>query len=262
VEDLAKMPHLLIAGATGSGKSVAINSLIIGMMYKIAPSDLRFILIDPKRVELSSFNGCPHLFLPTVTEPQEAMRVLLWGIEEMERRYRLMADASVKNIADYNKKILTGKIAISPVEEIISAMQKNPKAIIHGMTFPHIVIVIDEIADLMMKMGTEMEDILVRLAQMARSAGIHLIIATQRPSADVVTGLIKANFPARIAFRVATKWDSRVVLDSSGAETLLGNGDMLFLNPFGGDLIRAHGAYVSEEEIEQITEDLKAAGGG
>ncbi|NPA95759.1 MAG: DNA translocase FtsK [Thermodesulfobacteria bacterium] len=234
VTDLARMPHLLIAGATGTGKSVGLNSMICSLLYRLGPDTLRLLMIDPKRIELSLYDGIPHLIHPVVSEPKEATRALKWAVMEMERRYQLLEEAHARNIAGYNKQ------ADEPL--------------------PYLVVIIDELADLMMVSSKEVEASIARLAQMARAAGMHIIIATQRPSVDVLTGLIKANFPARISFKVSSKVDSRTILDTMGAERLLGNGDMLFLPPGTSNLERIHGAYISESEILKIVEFLKAQG--
>ncbi|WP_417912868.1 DNA translocase FtsK 4TM domain-containing protein [Candidatus Electronema sp. TJ] len=235
VADLARMPHLLIAGATGAGKSVAINAFICSILYKAKPDLVRLLMIDPKRIELSVYEGIPHLLHPVVVEPKMASRALLWAVREMERRYRLLEEARVKSFATYNE----------------TAEEK----------LPYIVIVVDELADLMMVASKDVETSIARLAQMARAAGMHIILATQRPSVDVLTGLIKANFPTRISFKVSSKVDSRTILDSSGAEHLLGAGDMLFLPPGAAKLQRIHGAYISETETERIIHFLKEQGG-
>ncbi|MCF6291521.1 MAG: DNA translocase FtsK [Desulfobacterales bacterium] len=232
--DLAKMPHLLIAGATGSGKSVAINAIICSILFRATPDEVRFLLIDPKRIELSGYEAIPHLLHPVVVEPKMANRALQWAVREMERRYELLDELRVKNIASYNE--------------------------VAGEKLPLIVIVVDELADLMMVSSRDVEDSIARLAQMARAAGIHLILATQRPSVDVLTGLIKANFPTRISFKVFSKIDSRTILDSTGAEHLLGDGDMLLLPPRKARLQRIHGAYISEKEIERIVSFIKEQG--
>ena len=234
VTDLARMPHLLIAGATGTGKSVGLNSMICSLLYRLGPDKLRLLMIDPKRIELSLYDGVPHLIHPVVSEPKEATRALRWAVMEMERRYQLLEEAHARNMAGYNKQ----------AEEPL----------------PYLVVIIDELADLMMVSSKEVEASIARLAQMARAAGMHIIIATQRPSVDVLTGLIKANFPARISFKVSSKVDSRTILDTMGAERLLGNGDMLFLPPGTSNLERIHGAYISEAEILKIVEFLKAQG--
>jgi S-DNA-T family DNA segregation ATPase FtsK/SpoIIIE len=234
--DLAKMPHLLVAGSTGSGKSVALNAMLVSMLYKLTPDELKLILIDPKRLEFAPYADIPHLLFPIVTDPRKAAPVLSWVVRTMEERYEQMAQCGVRNIGDYN--IL--------------------KTSLNETTMPFIVVVIDELADLMMTAAREVEDLIARIAQMARAAGIHLLVATQRPSVDVITGLIKVNFPSRISFRVTSKIDSRTILDCSGAEKLLGRGDMLFLDGASASLKRAHGAYVSDKEIETIVAYTKA----
>lgn len=238
VADLAKMPHLLVAGATGSGKSVSLNSMILSILFKATPSQVRFLMIDLKMLELSFYEGIPHLLLPVVTNAKNAKTALRWMTDEMERRYALMAQKGVRNIEKYNHKVLRDG------EE----------------TIPYIIVVIDELADLMMTAPKEVEEYIARLAQMARASGIHLILATQRPSVDVLTGIIKANFPARVACKVFSKVDSRTILDTNGAESLLGYGDMLFLSPGIGRLQRLHGSYVSEGEIKRIVEFLRQQG--
>lgn len=242
VTDLDRMPHLLIAGATGSGKSVSLNCMVCSILYKATPAEVRFIMIDPKRLELGVYEGIPHLLTPIVTDPKEAANALSWAVTEMEERYKLLAQHGVRNIDQYNHLVESASIE-SEGEEAGS--------------LPYIVIIVDELADLMMTAGKEVEMSLTRLAQMARAIGIHLILATQRPSVDVLTGLIKANFPARISFRVSSKIDSRTILDCNGAEQLLGQGDMLFLPPGTSRLVRIHGAYISEKEIKNITDFLK-----
>ncbi|MCS7280031.1 MAG: DNA translocase FtsK 4TM domain-containing protein [Desulfobacterota bacterium] len=238
VADLAKMPHLLVAGSTGSGKSVSLNSMICSILFKATPIHVRFLMIDLKMLELSFYDGIPHLLLPVVTNPKNAKLSLRWLIDEMERRYTIMAQKGVRNIDKYNQK-----------------MEKEGNELL-----PYIVVVIDELADLMMVSTREVEEYIARLAQMARASGIHLIIATQRPSVDVLTGIIKANFPARISFQVSSKVDSRTILDTNGAESLLGQGDMLFLSPGIGRLQRIHGPFVSENEIRRIVDFLKSQG--
>lgn len=237
VVDLAKMPHLLIAGSTGSGKSVALNALLVSLLCKLKPDDLKLILIDPKRLEFSAYEDIAHLVFPIVTDTKKVVPVLKWAVREMEERYQKMADMGVKNIFDYNSKI--GK-----------ADEKN-------CLMPNLVIMIDELADLMMTVGKDLEGQIARIAQMARAAGIHMIVATQRPSVDVITGIIKVNFPSRISFRVTSKVDSRTILDCCGAEKLLGKGDMLLLGASSAFLSRLHGAYVSNEEIERVVEHIK-----
>jgi len=243
VSTMDKMPHLLIAGATGAGKSVALNTMINSFLYKAAPEQVKLIMIDPKRIELSMYDGIPHLITPVVTNAKKATNALYWAVKEMERRYELLAEMKTRNILQYNKKVGREK-----PEEGKDAPEK----------LPYIVIIIDELADLMMVASRDVEVALTRLAQMARAAGIHLVIATQRPSVDVLTGIIKANFPTRLTFQVSSKTDSRTIIDMNGAESLLGNGDMLFLPPGAGKLQRIHGAYISEAEVTRITEFLRA----
>jgi S-DNA-T family DNA segregation ATPase FtsK/SpoIIIE len=274
VADLARMPHLLVAGATGSGKSVSINTMILSLLYRAAPEDVRFIMVDPKRLELSIYEGIPHLLLPVVTDPKKAGLALNWALHEMERRYRLLSDKQVRNIEGYNKKIAAEppapeapaedeEISFPEVDDNGQLLLPNhgngEEELVHGH-LPYIVIMVDELADLMMVAGREIEESITRLAQMARAAGIHLILATQRPSVDVITGLIKANFPTRISFKVVSRTDSRTILDVMGAETLLGNGDMLFRPPGSSILKRIHGAYVSEREVERVVAFLKKQG--
>ncbi len=240
VAELDKMPHLLIAGATGSGKSVALNAMVCSLLYKSTPDAVRLIMIDPKRIELSSYDGIPHLIAPVVTDVKKATHALFWAVREMERRYELLSELNARNIHQYNQKI-----------EKLEKQETTPEKL------PFIVIVIDELADLMMVSSRDVEVALTRLAQMARAAGIHLILATQRPSVDVLTGIIKANFPTRLTFQVSSKTDSRTIIDANGAENLLGNGDMLFMPPGTAKLRRIHGAYISEAEIARITGFLK-----
>ncbi|MGQ9922204.1 MAG: DNA translocase FtsK [Desulfobacca sp.] len=246
VADLAKMPHLLIAGATGTGKSVGLNSMIISILYKATPEEVRFLMVDPKRIELSTYEGIPHLLHPVVTNPKVATTALRWAVDEMERRYSLLSDLEVRNIENYNQKLIKEQKVYSDDEE-------EPQL----RLLPYIVIIIDELADLMLVSSRETEEYLIRLAQKSRAAGIHLILATQRPSVDVITGLIKANFPTRISFQVSSKVDSRTILDTVGAERLLGLGDMLFIPPGTSRLKRIHGAYISEEEVKRVVEYLK-----
>ncbi len=252
IANLAKMPHLLIAGATGTGKSVCINALLTSLLYRNVPEDVRLLLIDPKRIELSSYEGIPHLVHPVVTDAKKATRALRWAVEEMELRYKLLAEKNVRNIESYNRVIEKEKEAAvhneTPVEE-------EPSLAHHRL--PFIVIIIDELADLMMVASREVEESITRLAQMARACGIHLILATQRPSVDVLTGIIKANIPTRISFQVSSRVDSRTILDGSGAETLLGSGDMLFVPPGTAKLQRIHGAFVSDAEVQRVTEFWK-----
>lgn len=250
VADLAKMPHLLIAGATGAGKSVGVNSLIVSILYKARPDEVKFILIDPKRLELGLYEDIPHLATPIITDPKRAAISLKWAVAEMERRYKELAGWGVRNIDGFNAEVLRRNL-VKDYDETTNEPHK---------TLPYIVIIIDELADLMMVSGHEVEESITRLAQMARAVGIHLVLATQRPSVDVITGLIKANFPSRISFRVSSKVDSRTIIDANGAEQLLGRGDMLFLPPGTSRLIRVHGAYVDEAEIGRIVSHIKAQG--
>src|SRR5687767_1748537 len=249
VADLAKMPHLLIAGTTGAGKSVGVNSLIVSILYRARPDEVKLILIDPKRLELGLYEDIPHLATPIIVDPKVASRSLKWAVAEMERRYRDLAGWGVRNIDGYNTEIMRRNL----VKEYDDKGEPHKP-------LPYIVVIIDELADLMMTSGREVEESITRLAQMARAVGIHLVLATQRPSVDVITGLIKANFPSRIAFRVASKVDSRTIIDTNGAEHLLGRGDMLFLPPGTSRLIRVHGAYVDESEIGRIVAHSKAQG--
>jgi len=260
VSDLSKMPHVLVAGTTGSGKSVAINTMILSMLYKATPEQVRMIMIDPKMLELSIYEGIPHLLTPVVTDMKEAQSALRWAVAEMERRYKLMSKVGVRNLAGFNQKI---EDAAEQGESIRDPLFQLTKPLEDGESFPtlttlpQIVIVIDELADMMMIVGKKVEELIARLAQKARAAGIHLILATQRPSVDVLTGLIKANVPTRISFQVSSRIDSRTILDQGGAEALLGNGDMLFL-PSGTSIpIRAHGAFVGDEEVHHVVEYLK-----
>ncbi|MBU5611745.1 DNA translocase FtsK [Geomonas azotofigens] len=285
VTDLAKMPHLLVAGATGSGKSVAINTMILSLLYTSTPNDVRIIMVDPKMLELSVYEGIPHLLLPVVTNPKKAALALKWAVEEMGRRYRLMSDKGVRNIDSYNRELERQEkedaenraretVVVEEIDEAdhledpedmeareaaIQAFLAKEEQLEHGH-LPYIVVIVDELADLMMVAGREIEESIARLAQMARAAGIHLILATQRPSVDVITGLIKANFPARISFQVSSKIDSRTILDGNGAESLLGAGDMLFLPPGTSKMLRSHGAFVSDAEVQRVVEFLKKQG--
>ena len=260
VTDLAKMPHLLIAGATGAGKSISLNSMICSLLYKANPEEVKMIMIDPKRLELSAYDGIPHLLNPVVTEPKQAATVLKWLVEEMERRYRLLAEKGVRNIDRYNQKLEsestgTARIVVDLKEG--SSLDEKSESIERHKRLPYITVIIDELADLMMISSKEVEESIARLAQMARAAGIHMIVATQRPSVDVLTGIIKVNFPARISFQVSSKIDSRTILDTNGAEHLLGSGDMLFLLPGTSKLQRIHGAYLSEGEIKRVVAFIK-----
>ncbi|KRB88972.1 DNA translocase FtsK [Noviherbaspirillum sp. Root189] len=257
VADLAKMPHLLVAGTTGSGKSVGINATILSLLYKSDPNNVRMILIDPKMLEMSVYEGIPHLLAPVVTDMRQAGHALNWAVAEMERRYKLMSKLGVRNLAGYNTKIAE---ADKKEEKIPNPFSLTPDAPEPLEKLPTIVIIIDELADLMMVVGKKVEELIARIAQKARAAGIHLILATQRPSVDVITGLIKANIPTRIAFQVSSKIDSRTILDQMGAETLLGMGDMLYMPPGTGLPVRVHGAFVSDDEVHRVVEHLKAQG--
>ncbi len=257
VADLAKMPHLLVAGTTGSGKSVGINATILSLLYKADPADVRLILIDPKMLEMSVYEGIPHLLAPVVTDMRQAGHALNWAVNEMERRYKLMSKLGVRNLAGYNGKIAE---AAKREEHIPNPFSLTPDAPEPLDKLPTIVIIIDELADLMMVVGKKVEELIARIAQKARAAGIHLILATQRPSVDVITGLIKANIPTRIAFQVSSKIDSRTILDQMGAETLLGMGDMLYMPPGTGLPVRVHGAFVSDDEVHRVVKHLQSTG--
>jgi len=275
VMNLQKAPHLLVAGATGSGKSVAINTFVCSILYSATPEDVRLIMVDPKMLELSIYEGIPHLLLPVVTDPKQAATALRWAVKEMERRYKLMADMGVRNLASFNAKVeslkerpgqaLPERLRLARLKREAKGEPDPPGVVLDAdgtevEKLPLIVVIIDELADLMMVASKEVEHSIARLAQMARASGIHLVLATQRPSVDVITGLIKANFPTRISFQVASKVDSRTILDRGGAENLLGMGDMLFLPPGTSQVQRVHGAFVSEEEVHQIVAHLKAQG--
>ena len=257
VADLAKMPHVLVAGTTGSGKSVGINAMILSLLYKAEARDVRLLMIDPKMLEMSVYEGIPHLLCPVVTDMKQAANGLNWCVAEMERRYKLMSKLGVRNLAGYNSKIDEAKAREESIPNPFSLTPEEPEPL---QRLPHIVIVIDELADLMMVVGKKIEELIARLAQKARAAGIHLILATQRPSVDVITGLIKANIPTRIAFQVSSKIDSRTVLDQMGAETLLGMGDMLYMASGTGLPIRVHGAFVSDDEVHRVVSYLKEQG--
>ncbi len=257
IADLARMPHLLVAGTTGSGKSVAVNAMILSLIYKSEPREVRLILIDPKMLELSVYEGIPHLLAPVVTDMKLAPNALNWCVGEMERRYKLMSQLGVRNVAGYNQKVVDGRKAGKP---LLNPAPLDPAAPDALDEMPLIVVVVDELADLMMVTGKKIEELIARIAQKARAAGIHLILATQRPSVDVITGLIKANIPSRIAFQVASKVDSRTILDQMGAEALLGQGDMLYLPPGTGYPQRVHGAFVSDAEVHRVVEYLRAQG--
>ncbi|GIX21605.1 MAG: DNA translocase FtsK [Gammaproteobacteria bacterium] len=262
VADLARMPHLLVAGTTGSGKSVAINAMLLSLLYKATPADVRLILIDPKMLELNVYEGIPHLLAPVVTDMKESANALRWCVAEMERRYKLMAALGVRNIAGYNRRLREaerrGETLPDPLFKADPAdPDAGPPPLVH---LPYIVVVVDEYADMMMVVGKKVEELIARLAQKARAAGIHLILATQRPSVDVITGLIKANIPCRIAFQVSSRVDSRTILDQMGAEQLLGHGDMLFLPPGTSVPVRVHGAFVDDHEVHRVVAHLKKTG--
>ncbi|WP_322105220.1 DNA translocase FtsK [Paraburkholderia sp. J41] len=255
--DLAKMPHLLVAGTTGSGKSVGINAMILSLLYKASAEQVRMILIDPKMLEMSVYEGIPHLLCPVVTDMRQAGNALNWTVAEMERRYKLMSKLGVRNLAGYNNKIEEANKREEKIPNPFSLTPDDPEPL---AKLPNIVVVIDELADLMMVVGKKVEELIARIAQKARAAGIHLILATQRPSVDVITGLIKANVPTRMAFQVSSKIDSRTILDQMGAESLLGMGDMLYLPPGSGLPVRVHGAFVSDEEVHRVVDKLKEQG--
>lgn len=257
VADLAKMPHLLVAGTTGSGKSVGVNAMILSLVYKSDPDAVRLIMVDPKMLELSIYEGIPHLLAPVVTDMKQAANALNWCVGEMEKRYKLMSCLGVRNIAGLNTRIREAEKRGEHIGNPLSLTPETPEPL---KTMPHIVVVIDELADMMMVVGKKVEELIARLAQKARAAGIHLILATQRPSVDVITGLIKANIPTRISFQVSSKIDSRTILDQMGAEALLGQGDMLYLAPGTGYPTRVHGAFVSDEEVHRVVDYLKSTG--
>ncbi|MET0281343.1 MAG: DNA translocase FtsK 4TM domain-containing protein [Steroidobacteraceae bacterium] len=265
VADLAKMPHLLIAGTTGSGKSVGINAMVLSLLYKSTAEHVRLIMIDPKMLELSVYEGIPHLLAPVVTDMKQAANALRWCVAEMERRYQLMAALGVRNIAGYNRKVRDANTAGKPIKDpvMMQYASTDPRfdqsKIPDLQPLPYIVVFIDELADMMMMVGKKVEELIARLAQKARASGIHLILATQRPSVDVITGLIKANIPTRIAFQVSAKVDSRTILDQGGAESLLGHGDMLYLPPGTSVPNRVHGAFVSDEEVHRVVNALRSA---
>ncbi len=270
VTDLARMPHLLVAGATGTGKSVSINAMILSILYKSTPQDVKFIMVDPKMLELTIYEDIPHLLVPVVTDPKKAAAALFWAMDEMDRRYRLMRDKGARNIDNYNRALeketasKKGVIELTepqtPKDNARPGADLDQEAPLMHERLPRIVIVVDELADLMMTVGRDIEEYITRLAQKARAAGIHLILATQRPSVDVITGLIKANFPARISFQVTSRVDSRTILDSMGAEKLLGSGDLLYLPPGTARLTRVHGAFVSDQEVRKVMTFIKEQG--
>ncbi len=257
VADLGKMPHVLVAGATGSGKSVAINAMILSLLYKAKPEEVRLIMVDPKMLELSSYEGIPHLLAPVVTDMKLAASALNWCVGEMDKRYRLMSSQGVRNIAGFNQKLAAAEKAGAPLTNPFSITPDDPERLV---SLPYIVILIDELADLMMVAGKKVEELIARLAQKSRAAGMHLVLATQRPSVDVITGLIKANIPTRVAFQVTSRIDSRTILDQQGAESLLGQGDMLYLPPGQGQPTRVHGAFVSDDEVHRVCAWLKELG--
>jgi S-DNA-T family DNA segregation ATPase FtsK/SpoIIIE len=257
VADLAKMPHVLVAGTTGSGKSVAINAMILSLLYKATAKDVRLILVDPKMLELSVYEGIPHLLTPVVTDMKQAAHALNWCVGEMDRRYKLMSTFGVRNLSGFNQKIKEAEKAGKPLTNPFTITPESPEPL---KELPLIVVVIDELADLMMVVGKKVEELIARLAQKARAAGVHLLLATQRPSVDVITGLIKANIPTRVSFQVSSKVDSRTILDQMGAEQLLGQGDMLYLQPGTGYPQRVHGAFVSDQEVHKVVDYLKSRG--
>jgi S-DNA-T family DNA segregation ATPase FtsK/SpoIIIE len=260
VADLGKMPHLLVAGTTGSGKSVGLNAMLLSMLFKATPDELRMIMIDPKMLELSVYDKIPHLLAPVVTDMKEAANSLRWCVAEMERRYKLMANVGVRNLAGFNKKVKDAIDAGKPIVDPFWPVDMNVGEPPELTTLPYIVVVIDEFADMMMIVGKKVEELIARIAQKARAAGIHLLLATQRPSVDVITGLIKANIPSRIAFQVSSKIDSRTILDQGGAEQLLGHGDMLYLPPGTGLPTRVHGAFVADEEVHRVCDAWRSMG--
>ena len=262
VADITRMPHLLIAGTTGSGKSVGVNAMLLSILYKSSPDEVRLIMVDPKMLELSSYEGIPHLLAPVVTDMKQAAHALNWCVAEMERRYRLMAALGVRNLAGYNRRVQEAEQAGEPIADPLWDVDANPLADAPPplASLPYIVVVIDEFADMMMIVGKKVEQLIARIAQKARAAGIHLVLATQRPSVDVITGLIKANIPARMSFQVSSKVDSRTILDQGGAEQLLGYGDMLFLPPGTSVPVRVHGAFVSDGEVNRVASDWKKRG--
>ncbi len=274
VVDLTKMPHALIAGSTGAGKTVCINAIIASLLYKMTAKDLRFIMVDPKIVEMQGYDSLPHMLVPVVTDPKKVPAALKYLIREMERRYKMFAQVGARNIAGFNAKIVPDDVSKKKAEELEAELSPEERAAARDLAvprdndlieikkekLPYIVCIIDELADLMMAAPADIETCVARLAQLARAAGIHLILATQRPSVNVITGVIKANLPCRIAFKVASKVDSRTILDTGGADALIGRGDMLFVPPGSANLVRAQGAFVSDDEINAIVEFLKKNG--
>jgi S-DNA-T family DNA segregation ATPase FtsK/SpoIIIE len=265
VADLARMPHLLVGGTTGSGKSTAVNAMVLSLLYKATAQQVRLIMIDPKMLELSVYEGIPHLLAPVVTDMKQAANALRWCVAEMERRYQLMAALGVRNLAGFNRKVKDASDAKQPIRDPLLMKRllpdEKPDTVPFLEQMPCIVVIVDELADMMMIVGKKVEELIARLAQKARASGIHLILATQRPSVDVITGLIKANIPTRIAFQVSAKVDSRTILDQMGAEQLLGHGDMLFLQPGTSVPVRVHGAFVSDAEVHRVVGALKTSGG-
>ncbi|HEY0132081.1 MAG TPA: FtsK/SpoIIIE domain-containing protein, partial [Allosphingosinicella sp.] len=266
IADLARMPHLLVAGTTGSGKSVAINTMILSLVYRLTPAECRLIMVDPKMLELSVYDGIPHLLTPVVTDPKKAVVALKWAVREMEDRYRKMSKLGVRNIDGFNARVVEAKAKAETITRTVQTGfdRETGEAIYEDEVMdldplPYIVVIVDEMADLMMVAGKEIEGAIQRLAQMARAAGIHVILATQRPSVDVITGTIKANFPTRISFQVTSKIDSRTILGEMGAEQLLGQGDMLYMAG-GGRITRVHGPFCSDEEVEKVVAHLKRQG--
>jgi S-DNA-T family DNA segregation ATPase FtsK/SpoIIIE len=263
VADLARMPHLLVGGTTGSGKSTAVNAMVLSLLYKSPADQVRLIMIDPKMLELSVYEGIPHLLAPVVTDMKQAANALRWCVAEMERRYQLMAAVGVRNLVGFNRKVHEAEQAGTPMRDPLELKRLppdgDPSTVPLLEPLPHIVVIIDELADLMMIVGKKVEELIARLAQKARASGIHLILATQRPSVDVITGLIKANIPTRIAFQVSARVDSRTILDQMGAEQLLGHGDMLFLQPGTSVPVRVHGAFVSDAEVHRVVASLRTA---
>jgi len=263
VADLTKMPHLLIAGTTGSGKSVALNAMVLSLLYKSTAEHVRLIMIDPKMLELSVYEGIPHLLAPVVTDMKQAANALRWCVAEMDRRHQLMAALGVRNIAGFNRRVKDASDAGRPIRDPVMMLRAandpsiDQRQILDLTPLPYVVVVVDEFADMMMIVGKKVEELITRLAQKARASGIHLVLATQRPSVDVITGLIKANIPCRIAFQVSARVDSRTILDQMGAETLLGHGDMLYLPPGTSLPTRVHGAFVSDQEVHRVVEALK-----
>ena len=264
VVDLAKMPHLLVAGTTGSGKSVGLNAMILSILFKASPEDVRLIMVDPKMLELAIYEGIPHLLTPVVTDMKDAANALRWCVAEMERRYRLMAALGVRNLGGFNRKVKEAAKAGSPIKDPLwlpsEFLELEEQEAPDLESLPFIVVIIDEFADMMMIVGKKVEELIARIAQKARAAGIHLVLATQRPSVDVITGLIKANIPTRIAFQVSSKVDSRTILDQGGAEQLLGHGDMLYLPPGTALPARVHGAFVDDDEVHRVVESWKELG--